>query len=312
MKIKCILCESSNVIATRKVDVEQLKVVYSIANIDISPDVKGLTEIVLFNCSDCQCGFFSPTNHGTQEFYEQLQGMPWYYPEDKSEFELASKYIKNNDSVLEIGCGAGNFARYVNQEKYVGLEYTSMAVKLARSKGLNVLSESIEIFSEKNKNIFDIVCFYQVLEHVAKPGEFLRCAIKCLKPGGLMIVSVPSEDSFLALSVNNILNMPPHHITRWNDQALLNLTNLLDMELVRIQHEILSDLHLQGYLQAIVLRLLSSKYRVETPLLDLSFSYKLRVKMGQILIKLFLPVFQSKFLRPYGHSVTAIYRIRKH
>ena len=42
---------------------------------------------------------------------------------------------------------------------------------------------------------------------------------------------MPSDDSFLALSVNN-LNMPPHHITRWSDQALRNLTKLLNVELV--------------------------------------------------------------------------------
>ena len=312
MKIKCILCESTDVVETKKVNVEQLKAVYSIANINISSDVKGLKVILLFHCIECKCSFFSPSNHGTQEFYEQLQGMPWYYPEEKSEFEFAKNYIKDDDSVLEIGCGAGSFGKYVNQEQYVGLEYTERAVQMARSKGLKVHNESIEVYSRKNKNLFDVVCFYQVLEHVEHPRDFLRCAIECVKPGGLLVVSVPSDDSFLALSVNNILNMPPHHITRWSDQALRNLTKLLNVELVCIHHELLSDVHLQGYLQTIVLRMLSSKYRVETPLLDMSFSYKLKVKAGQFLIKLLSPVFQSRFLRPYGHSVTAIYRVAKH
>lgn len=311
MSINCILCDSHNLVRKKNANVEQLKNIYSVSNIDIAADIKDIAEISLLYCEDCKCGFFSPSRSGTRSFYEQLQNMSWYYPDEKNEFDLAQRYIQDNDSVLEIGCGSGNFAKYVNKEKYVGLEFTEKAVSLARAKGLSVENESIEVYSIANKNKFDVVCFYQVLEHVESPREFLKCAIDCVRPDGLLILSVPSDDSYLSFTVNNVLNMPPHHLTRWSDQALKNLTKLMNLELVCIEHELLADVHVLGYLQTIVLGMFSSKYRMDPPLLDLSFSYKLKIKIGQLIIKILNPIFQNKFFRPHGHSVTVVYRVLK-
>jgi SAM-dependent methyltransferase len=291
-----------------EISVSELKKVYRVSGFDIERDVGDFDKINLYRCNECDIMYFDPANPGSQEFYEQFQDKDWYYPDDKYEFELAGKLIKKTDSVLEIGCGAGYFAKYTNQEKYVGLEYTKKAVNLARSKGLEIKMQSIEAFSNENKEYFDVVCFYQVLEHVPDPRGFLNDAIKCLKPGGLLIFSVPSEDSFLSFAVNNVLNMPPHHLTRWSDRALRNLTSRFSLSTVSIHHEILADVHLKGYLEACVLRLMSPGYWRFSPLIDLSYFYKLKIKLSNIVVRLLTHVYKRIAHRPWGHSVIAVYR----
>lgn len=153
-----------------------------------------------------------------------------------------------------------------------------------------------------------MVCFFQVLEHVPDPRGFLNDAIKCLKPGGLLIFSVPSEDSFLSFAVNNVLNMPPHHLTRWSDRALRDLTSRFSLSIVSIHHEILADVHLKGYLEACVLRLMSPGYWRVSPLIDLSYFYKLKIKLSYIVVRLLTYLYKRIAHRPWGHSVTAVYR----
>ncbi len=308
MKKCCVLCGSSEVSAVNEISVLELKKAYRASGFDIERDVGEFDKINLYRCNGCDVMYFDPANPGSREFYEQFQDKDWYYPDEKDEFELAGKRIKNTDSVLEIGCGAGNFARYTNKEKYVGLEYTEKAVDLARSKGLEIKMQSIEVFSNENKGCFDVVCFYQVLEHVPDPRGFLNDAINCLKSGGLLILSVPSEDSFLSFAVNNVLNMPPHHLTRWSDRALRGLTSRFSLSLVSIQHETLADVHLQGYLEARVLRLMSPGYWRVSPLIDLSYFYKIKIKLSGIVVRLLTHVFKRIAHRPWGHSVTAVYR----
>jgi 2-polyprenyl-3-methyl-5-hydroxy-6-metoxy-1,4-benzoquinol methylase len=308
MKNCCILCGSSKIEAINEIYIPELINIYKLSGIAIEGDVKEIDKAILYRCQHCDVRYFSPANPGSPEFYEQLQDKEWYYPDGKDEFELAGKLIKNTDSVLEIGCGAGNFARYTNEEKYVGLEYTEKAVNLARSKGLQIKMQSIEAFSKENKECFDVVCFYQVLEHVPDPRGFLNDAINCLKPGGLLILSVPSEDSFLSFAVNNVLNMPPHHLTRWSDGSLRNLTSKFHLSLVGIQHEILADAHLQGYLEARLLRMMSPGYWRVTPLIDLSYIYKIKIKLSSLLIRMLVHVYKRLANRPRGHSVTAVYR----
>jgi SAM-dependent methyltransferase len=96
-----------------------------------------------------------------------------------------------------------------------------------------------------------VVCAFQVLEHVPDPRAFLASCVYCLKPGGRLILSVPAEDSFTGLVPNNCLNLPPHHLTRWSDKALLALReefNLHDLQLIPLP---LEDIHHEHYCNSI-------------------------------------------------------------
>jgi len=208
------------------------------------------------DCSRCGLGFFDPMVAGDARLYHELQNIPWYYQEVKPEFDFAAKHIQPGDEVLEIGCGSGAFAKCLpSGSAYVGLEFNEMAVEKARAKGLNVRIESIEDHAKSHAGQYGIVCSFQVLEHVPNPRDFLRAARACLKPGGRLIIAVPSEESFLATATNSLFNMPPHHVTRWKDRTLEFAASMASCDLREIWHEPLAVFHREWYERVLIYRM---------------------------------------------------------
>ena len=73
-----------------------------------------------------------------------------------------------------------------------GIEPDETRAELAKSRGINVFCGTLSEQFFNNQEPFDVVIFSDVLEHVADPAELLRLAAKGLKPGGLVLISVPN------------------------------------------------------------------------------------------------------------------------
>jgi SAM-dependent methyltransferase len=197
---------------------------------DISDQFKELKTINYYKCDNCKLEFFDSKAAGDEFFYEKLQQhRKVYYNPDRKEFQFAKKHISETDLVLEIGSGNGNFAKGINN--YKGLEFNDKAIFEAKKDGILLLKESIEDFSNLNKSKFDVVCSFHVLEHVKDPYSFLKSAISTLKIGGRLIISVPCNDSIFTGNLNHVLNLPPHHISRWRIENMKYLRSFLDLKL---------------------------------------------------------------------------------
>jgi 2-polyprenyl-3-methyl-5-hydroxy-6-metoxy-1,4-benzoquinol methylase len=92
------------------------------------------------------------------------------------------------------------------------LEFNDEGIKKAKSAGLNVIKESIEVHAVENEAKYDVVTSFQVLEHIGDSRNFIEASLKGVKPGGKLVISVPSYDSLVSVQLNNTLNLPPHHI----------------------------------------------------------------------------------------------------
>lgn len=199
------------------------------------------TRTTLRRCLSCGFGVFDPVITGTDEFYQELsgRGQGGYYSRDTWEHRQALSDLTASRSVLEIGCGAGFFLeRLQHQGKQVrGLELNAAAATLARSRGLAVEQASLEEFAVSGAERFEAVCLFQVLEHVAAPVQFLGHALTCLRPGGLLLVSVPNMAGILGRLAPLVANVPPHHVSRWTPEALRRLARLLQLETVAVKYE---------------------------------------------------------------------------
>ncbi len=197
----------------------------------------------MYSCPECKLEIFLPQIIGTSNFYLELQktSSGSYYVDEKWEFDEALKDVKKSDSIIEIGCGPGNFLSKV--KPYVayacGTEYNEYAITIARSKGLKVFGIP-DVNALQKKGQFDAAFSFHVLEHVSDPVRFLLEMISCVKPNGKIGISVPNMDGPVRYMNPCISNMPPHHATRWKLQTFQVLAERLGLTIERVAFEPLS------------------------------------------------------------------------
>ncbi|MFD2161835.1 class I SAM-dependent methyltransferase [Paradesertivirga mongoliensis] len=274
-------------------------------------ELKPHETIGLYRCLDTDLRFFFPQATGEAEFYETLQTYDWYYLEGKSEYLYAESLINKGDKVLDVGCGRGQFGSQLSSKAdFTGLEFNGEAIKKAQIAGLNVIKQSIEEHAVENEGRYDVVTSFQVLEHIGNSRDFIRASLSAVKPGGKLVVSVPSYDSLVSVQLNNTLNLPPHHMSWWSDTALESLADLFNMELIAIHHEELDTAHKQWYSFLLIAEVLKKMlgFKSSRKVIDTSLSLKLIHGVAKVLSPLLAKGLIDKRMTPYGHSVTAVYR----
>jgi SAM-dependent methyltransferase len=170
--------------------------------------------------------FFEPRREGDQGFYSTFyrhinmrkrlstKGRGW-----RCEFDMASDRVKSGDKVLDVGCGFASFRAAVPQASYTGLD-----PNFTDEDPLGqIRSESLEDHLVEAAGTYDIVCAFQVVEHLADPLSFTKSLVKAAKPGGLIVIGVPHVPSANTRIPNFLLNAPPHHLTWWTKPALAEL-----------------------------------------------------------------------------------------
>lgn len=105
---------------------------------------------------------------------------------------------KNPKSILDVGCGDGFYLHLLYEllpkAKIVGIDKDNNALKSAsinlKGKSLRLKYEDIYNLSFAN-NSFDVVLASEVLEHLKDDFKGLKEIYRILKPGGLLLISVP-------------------------------------------------------------------------------------------------------------------------
>lgn len=290
----------------------ETKVLESVDSKELMKQYKSLTgegfgyllerDIEYRECEKCKLRYFDPLITGDEKFYNSLQKFDWYYPDEKEEFLEAAKFISSSDRVLEIGSGRGAFVKYLPTQKYVGLDFSENAREMARKDGILIKNEMVQDYVKRNEGGFDIVVSFQVLEHVSNPKSFIEAKVKALVSGGKMIIIVPSEDSFLKYASNNILNMPPHHVTRWTDDTLTFIADKYNLDLVELRHEKLQDVHKLWFIQTLI-----SSGLFKPSLLKKSLIVKAVIRMLSPFSKMVVKGLKSEMLS-IGHTIMAVYK----
>lgn len=306
----CLLCRSNEVKITEELKTSDLISIYNRKfGIDTVKEFKTSPKIFFNHCQVCDLKFFTPLCPGSEKFYEGLQKFDWYYMSEKAEYLIAKDYIASTDKVLDVGCGRGAFKLFLNIDNYTGLELSNEAIKIGKKNNVIILNENVETHSIKHREQYDIVCSFQVLEHVPNVYEFIEHSLACLKPGGLLLLSVPSDDSFIALQHNLVLNMPPHHISRWSDRAMESIGRIFNLQTVALKHDpVLNKEHEGMYLAALVRNSIENILGIKSnKLINLSITRYWTDKFGK-LAALFLKKGMEPKLSPKGHSVTIVLR----
>lgn len=229
---KCPLCGGANTVAMKPLPIEAIAAHWQAVGYHVRDAFSWPETIEKCICLDCDLRFFSPQVVGGPDLYAALGRTNIYYGPAKWEFiEVLRRLAQRprGGSLLEYGCGRGWFleqsARFFDSA--VGLDFNTAAVADCRARGLDVRAIELESIDQR----FDTIVSFQVVEHVANPGETLRRLVQMLQPDGTLIIAVPNEDSLLGELNLNFLNLPPHHASCWSRKALASIGNIFGLQL---------------------------------------------------------------------------------
>jgi SAM-dependent methyltransferase len=252
--VNCPLCGANKSVLQRSLQSERIISSWMREyGIDVRSELGKVAVVEFYRCGDCALGFFEPNSiAGSPSLYEKLEKIQWYYLPRKWEHDVALRDMNGARNGIEIGCGFGHFVARVQAElriPFEGCEQNYSAVKVARSNGLTLLLDDSANLAKRHPAAYDIVCSFQVLEHVSQPGTFLRSACELLRPGGKLLLGLPNGGSFLKHQFN-LFDLPPHHMTRWTAEVLTRLQASFPLKLLRIAYEPLEDTQVDVFVNA--------------------------------------------------------------
>lgn len=254
------------------------------------------TELIL--CDSCGLQYFSPAIPGDPDFYRQLS-VALNYNLETWDFRQALSLASPKCRWLDVACGDGVLLEQLNQIGVVaqGIDINPEAASRAKKRGVLVKTTTLKIYAEQHSQSFDVVSAFQVVEHLDRVVPFVRDAVRCLKPGGLLLISVPNRQR-VRMNALEPLDCPPHHLSRWSSKQLVALARLtgLHMDQLNMESAFLDDAFASFFHQLPLSRRLPKYVR--------EYAKKLFKRVG-----LFGHMTHSfpGFLRLYGHSMMAVY-----
>jgi SAM-dependent methyltransferase len=137
--------------------------------------------------------------------------------------------------VLEVGCGMGGFAaRLAQRYSYVGVEPDSTSCVVAQQRLTDAGGDGEvrhgDLAVVKPDETFDLVCAFEVIEHIEDDAAAMHSWVEHLRPGGSVLLSTPAWQKRFGPADEMV-----GHYRRYDPpvlRALLADAGLVDVELV--------------------------------------------------------------------------------
>lgn len=111
---------------------------------------------------------------------------------------LVKSFHQNKGYILDVGCSTGIFLTQMNKigwECY-GIEPNYYAAEIAKkTRGINIFWGYLSEFKGIDR-CFDVITFWDVLEHTFSPRSELRLAYNLLSSNGILIINIPNWNAF--------------------------------------------------------------------------------------------------------------------
>jgi len=134
-------------------------------------------------------------------------------------YHLACQFVKPGDVILDAACGLGYgsaiLATETQANRVIGVDVSPTAIEYANinfsDSHLSYAVQDVQNM-DISDNMFDVVVSFETIEHIPNPKQLINEIARVLKPGGVIIASIPND-----WGVNQ------HHLHNFNWQLLKEL-----------------------------------------------------------------------------------------
>lgn len=150
--------------------------------------------------------------------------------------EIQSHHSGEIRTLLDVGCSLGFFLLEARKRglEVVGAELSAESAEYAAmTNGLCVYNSPVEELSFPERR-FDVVCLWDVLEHVPDPLRLLQELRRILKDDGLLVIQSPNLDSAMRRTCGQHWSwwLLPDHLFHFTPTALSKLLENAEYKVV--------------------------------------------------------------------------------
>jgi SAM-dependent methyltransferase len=207
----------------------------------------------LRRCRDCELVYLTPRL--ADATLAELYGEEFYFPED-SAFSGIADGVKEliqdarrlvvekrarTGRLLDVGSGDGAFVHHMAGHGWdaTGLDFSPAASELATRRGARgrFLTGSLRDH-DLPLGSFDAVTLWQVLEHIGEPVAMLERVRALLRPGGLLVASVPNIEGLSAVLTRERwwgLDVP-RHLVHYTPATLRRVVGDAGLRVIDVRH----------------------------------------------------------------------------
>lgn len=141
--------------------------------------------------------------------------------------------------ILDVGCASGSFLRLLSKKwERHGLDISDYISKCAQENSDLKIQAGELSESAYDMNSFDVVTFFDVLDHARDPFRDLKSASKILKNGGLLVITCGDSEAFFANLMRSkwYLYVPPTHLFFFSKKTLLRILKDLGFVPLKVEY----------------------------------------------------------------------------
>ena len=207
-------------------------------------------EMQVWRCAGCGSYVKSPFYDG-----EELRSLYASYPQHKQVYaipageialldakvERIERLAPNRGKLLEIGCAQGHLMRRAARRGWdvfgVEIDGSARARLTPEFSGRVRFIRSESDYSAIESSRYDVVCSYQVFEHLLHPAEAVRHWVRALSAGGLLVVDTPNAASLGARWHQGrwVQHGVQEHFVIFSTRAVTRLYRAHGLEVVQIR-----------------------------------------------------------------------------
>lgn len=149
---------------------------------------------------------------------------------------LADRHLPRTARILDIGCGTGAMLDDLDDYgEVIGADFSPEALKFCRERGGKRyrLTRADVRRMPFQSNSFDVVTAMDIIEHIDNDKAALREIARVLKPGGVLLATVPAFQSLWADH-----DVALHHFRRYTSHGFRDVAQRSGLTLEKLSYTV--------------------------------------------------------------------------